>query len=148
STRVTRGLPAVRARLPGCGGDAMTTPAEVYPQDRPRSTRVVVFKESLHGLVRPADLGSALADRVECAIAAETAMVSAGDVDVLFGCALEDLRIAVDVGTQTPDGALAGVVRSGVVHVEGRPALSVQDGDFELFPRVAGDARRMRYRLW
>jgi hypothetical protein len=117
------------------------------------SISVVVFEESLHGLVRPADVGPAVPDRLACAIAAESVLtspggVSPGEVGAPLGCALENLRIAVDVGTGTADGGLAGVVRSGVVRVEGRPPLEVQRGDFELFPRVAGDARRMRYRLW
>jgi hypothetical protein len=108
----------------------------------------VAFEESLRGLVRPADLGPALSDRLECAVAAEAVMATVDDVDAPVGCALEELRIAVDVGMRTTDGGLAGAVRSGMVYVEGRPALTVQHGDFELFPRVAGDARRMRYRLW
>jgi hypothetical protein len=108
----------------------------------------VEFQESLHGLVRPVDLGSPLPDRLECAVAAENAMVAVEDADPLSGCVLADLRIAVDVGTEAPDGALVGVVRSGLVYVEGLPALAVERGEFELFPRAAGDARRMRYRLW
>jgi hypothetical protein len=107
----------------------------------------VVFEETLRGVVRPADLGPAMPDRLECAVAAEAVMVPVNETDPLAGCALE-LRIAVDAGTRTADGALAGVVRSGMVYVEGCPELTVQYGDFELFPWVAGDARRMRYRLW
>jgi hypothetical protein len=109
-------------------------------------TRFVVFQESLHGLVRPVELDSTVDDdRLECAVAAESVL---DDNDGLAGCVLADLRIAVDVGTETVDGALAGPVRSGRVHVEGMPILTVHNGEFELFPRVSGDARRMRYRLW
>jgi hypothetical protein len=124
----------------------MTTAA----QDWPWSTRVVQFQESLRGVVRPIDLGAPLADRLECAIAAENVMVAADTdtTDALSGCVLQDLRIAVDVGTETADGGLPGVVRSGLVYVEGLPVLVVQRGEFELFPRAAGDARRLRYRLW
>jgi hypothetical protein len=119
----------------------------------PRSTAVVEFRESLRGLLRPADLGPPAPDRLECAVAAENVLmagdlVAGDDVDALSGCVLEDLRIALDVGTEAAEGGLAGVVRSGVVHVEGLPPLAVEHGEFELFPRVPGDARRMRYRLW
>jgi hypothetical protein len=107
--------------------------------------RFVVFQESLHGLVRPVELESTVDDdRLECAVAAESVL---GDGDGLAGCALADLRIAVDVGTETVDGALAGPIRSGRVQVEGVPELTVHSGEFELFPRVSGDSRRMRYRL-
>jgi hypothetical protein len=114
---------------------------------------VVEFRESLRGLLRPADLGSPVPDRLECAVAAEYVLVTGDlvtgdDVDTLSGCVLEDLRIAIDVGTEAADGGLAGVVRSGMVYVEGLPPLAVEHGEFELFPRVPGDARRMRYRLW
>ena len=124
----------------------------------PRSTTVVEFRESLRGLLRPADLGSPAPDRLECAVAAESVLVAGGlvtgdrgtgdDVDTLAGCVLEDLRIAVDVGAEAADGGLVGVVRSGLVYVEGLSPLAVEHGEFELFPRVPGDARRMRYRLW
>ncbi len=113
-----------------------------------RSTRVVEFRESLRGLLRPADLGPPAPDRLECAVAAENVLVTVDDVDTLSGCVLEDLRIAIDVGAEAADGGLVGVVRSGVVTVEGLPPLAVEHGEFELFPRVLGDARRMRYRLW
>jgi hypothetical protein len=75
-------------------------------------------------------------------------LVTGADMDTLSGCVLEDLRIAIDVGAEAADGGLVGVVRSGVVTVEGLPPLAVEHGEFELFPRVPGDARRMRYRLW
>lgn len=114
----------------------------------PRSTSVVEFRESLRGLLRPADLGSPVPDRLECAVAAEHVLMSVDDVDTLRGCLLEDLRIAVDAGTEAADGGLVGVVRSGTVYVERLSPLTVEHGEFELFPRVPGDARRMRYRLW
>jgi hypothetical protein len=127
-------------------------------QDWPRSTQVVEFQESLRGAVRPFDVGSSLPDRLECAVAAENVMVDVDDLNTLCGCVLQDLRIAVDVGavdvgavdvsTEMADGALPGVVRSGLVYVEGLPVLTVQRGEFELFARVAGDGRRLRYRLW
>src|SRR5262249_37279746 len=131
ATGLARDLPGVRTRPPGRG--AMS------------STRFVVFQESLHGLVRPVELESTVDDdRLECAVAAESVL---DDAEGLAGCVLADLRIAVDVGTETADGALAGPVRSGRVQVEGMPTLTVHSGEFELFPRVSGDARRMRYRL-
>ena len=125
-----------------------TTDPAIAADGWPRSTRVVEFRESLRGLLRPAGTGPPVPDRLECAVAAENVLVGADDADAVSGCVLEDLRIAVDVGTEAAGGGLAGVVRSGVVQVEGLPPLAVEHGEFELFPRVPGDARRMRYRLW
>jgi hypothetical protein len=117
-----------------------------------------VFQESLHGLVRAVDveldLGVRTADdglpappddRLECALAAEHVLAASDGAG--RGCILADLKIAVDVGTEAADGGLVGVVRSGLVYVEGLPTLTVQHGEFELFPRAPGDARRMRYRM-
>jgi hypothetical protein len=112
------------------------------------ASRVVVFRESLRGLVRAVDAAPTGDDRLECALAVETVLVPGTDADPARSCVLQDLVIAVDVDNEPADGGLAGVVRSGRVVVDGAPELTVRQGEFELFPRVPGDARRMRYRLW
>jgi hypothetical protein len=125
-----------------------TKDSPTWPDGSHRSLQIVTFQETLWGFVRMVDLDSPLGDdRLECSIASESVM-TADSADRLRACHLENLKIAVDVGVETADGGLAGVVRSGRVVVEGAAPLAVEYGEFELFPRVAGDARRMRYRLW
>lgn len=112
----------------------------------PADARIVEFRESLRGVVRWIGIDSIVDDdRLECALAVENATA---DPAGLRGCVLDDLRIALDAGSETADGGLAGVVRSGTVLVEGFEPLAVRHGEFELFPRVPGDGRRLRYRLW
>jgi hypothetical protein len=109
------------------------------------SLQIVTFTETLRGAVRAAGHAPRWDDeRLACALAAESVRAPAAG---LSACVLADLAIAVDAGTLTPDGGLAGVVRSGRVEVEGLPPLTVGRGLFELFPRVPGDVRRLRYHL-